>query len=294
MLDWSANWEAAIGPPPPLPPFEVKLAVTPNLAPVRAAPLGSLPSRREATELLDETGHNPVELAANLRDIRLVNRLGGGTRVVLRHLPALLAEVPPDREAIILDLATGSADIPLAIIAWARRRGQRLRMVASDGSDEILAVAGRRVQRADAVEAIQVVRYDALAVPLPDGAVDIVLCSLALHHFAPPDATRLLREMARLGRHGFILNDICRSMPGYAAAWLSSRLATHNRLTRHDMPLSVLRAYTPTELSALLDTAAITDATVHRHPLFRMAAVRVPQSAVRGPRGTAANDRGLL
>ena len=83
----------------------------------------------------------------------------------------------------------------------------------------------------------------------------------------------MLREMERLSRTGFILNDIRRDAVGYVAAWIASRVATRNRLTRHDMPLSVLRAYTPDELRALLRQAGIRDASVTTHPLFRMAAV---------------------
>lgn len=233
--------------------------------------------RREAEELLDRPGQNPAELAENLRDIRRVNRLAGGTRVVMRHLPALLAAVPLEREAVVLDLATGSGDIPRAVVGWARRRRRPIRVVASDASAEILAAARRGA--ADYPE-ISWRRWDALAVPLADGAVDVVLCSLALHHFGPESAVRLLGEMARLGRHGFLLNDIRRSGPGYVAAWVSSRLATRNRLTRHDMPLSVLRAYTPGELAALLAEAGVGGAAVRRHPLFRMAAVK--RSAVGG------------
>lgn len=244
-------------------------------APPRAVPLAPLRRRREAPELLDERGHDRAELAENLRDIRRVNRLAGGTRVVLRHLPVLLAAVPPDREAVVLDLATGSGDIPRAVVRWGRRRGRPLRVVASDLSEEILAAARRE---GDGYPEIAWRRWDALAVPLPDGAVDVVLCSLALHHFAPESAVRLLGEMARLGRAGFILNDIRRSAPGWAAAWVSSRLATRNRLTRHDMPLSVLRAYTPEELADLLAGAGVVGATVHRHPLFRMAAVRLAET----------------
>ena len=83
----------------------------------------------------------------------------------------------------------------------------------------------------------------------------------------------VLREMQRLARVGFIVNDIRRSAPGYVAAWAASRLATRNRLTRHDMPLSVRRAYTPRELRALLQEAGVPGAKVTSHPLFRMAAV---------------------
>ncbi|MFN8594330.1 MAG: methyltransferase domain-containing protein [Thermomicrobiales bacterium] len=233
--------------------------------------------RSDAPELLDAQGHDPRELAANLRDIRLVNLLAGGSATVLRHLSPLLAAIPEERPVTILDLATGSGDIPRAIMRWAARHERAVTITASDASPEILAEA-RRLLRGTPGVAFAV--WDARAVPLPDRAFDIVLCSLALHHFIPDEACRILGEMDRLARTGCIVNDIRRSAPGYIMAWGASRVATRNRLTRHDMPLSVRRAYTPRELRALCRAAGIPDARVSTHPLFRMAAVwRVPEHA---------------
>src|SRR5699024_10107521 len=99
------------------------------------------------------------------------------------------------------------------------------------------------------------------------------LCSLSLHHFPPDDAVRVLAEMDRIARTGLILNDLRRDRLGYAAAWLAARLTTRNRLTRHDAPLSVLRAYTPGELAGLLRQAGTDSAVISTHAWFRMAAV---------------------
>lgn len=224
----------------------------------------------DAEELLDRADHDPRELAANLRDIRLVNRLAGGSATTLRHLPGLIAAMPASQPIEILDLATGSGDIPRCVLAWATLTARPVQLIVSDSSPAILDAARQTLVRAPDVS---FALYDARDVPLPDNACDVVLCSLALHHFTPPDAIRVLREMDRLSRIGFIVNDIRRSLPGYLAAWASSRVATTNRLTRHDMPLSVLRAYTPREIHALLQEAGVANATVTTHPLFRMAAV---------------------
>ncbi len=226
--------------------------------------------RKEAVELLDQPGHDAAELAANLHDIRTVNHLAGGVSTVLRHLPGLVRRVPQGGPVEILDLATGSGDIPLAIAGWAARGGYPLRLTVTDLSPQILTQARRTLA---GVPGVTFTVCDAREVPLPERSFDIVLCSLSLHHFTPGEAVRVLREMERLSRSGFILNDIRRSAAGYVAAWVTSRVATRNRLTRHDMPLSVLRAYTPDELRALLREAAIPDARVTTHPLFRMAAV---------------------
>lgn len=231
---------------------------------------GLFPRRCDADELLDGDDLDPAELAANLDDICRVNRLAGGAATVLRHLPGLVCRVPRGRPVEILDLATGSADIPRAVLAWATRNGRSLHLTVSDRSPAMLEAARQTLADTPGVTfALQ----DARDVPLPDCSYDVVLCSLSLHHFTPPDAVRVLREMDRLSRTGFIVNDVRRCATGYLAALAASRVATRNRLTRHDMPLSVRRAYTPPELRTLLREAGIPNATVTTHPLFRMAAV---------------------
>lgn len=232
--------------------------------------------RSDRSELMDEKIEDMAELALNFRDIERVNGLLGGTAIVLRHLPSLMSRLLTTQPITILDLATGSADIPVAIARWAKRRGQAVSIVASDSSPEILELA--RLQCAGFPE-ISLERFDARSVPFPDNHIDIVLCSLALHHFDPDNAVRVLREMHRVGKSGFILNDLKRGRLGFAAAWFASRVTTRNRLTRHDAPLSVRRAYTPQELDALLTRAGIDGAAISTHPWFRMAAVASKEQA---------------
>ncbi|MGI8406753.1 MAG: methyltransferase domain-containing protein [Thermomicrobiales bacterium] len=236
--------------------------------------LFSAPPRCTEQELLDAESHDPNELAANFRDIQRVNQLLGGTSTILRHLPDLIANLPPEQPITILDLATGAADIPLTISKWGTKCDLDLHIVASDYAGDILALAQTQLA---GHRAISFARYDARDVSLPDNAFDIVLCSLSLHHFQPDDAVQVLREMDRLARTGFILNDLRRSRLGYAAAWIAAHLTTRNRLTRNDAPLSVLRAYTPAELSDLLHRAGIHHATISTNPWFRMAAVAISE-----------------
>ncbi len=244
----------------------------------------SIPSRTEGDELLDETGHDPAELAASLRDVRRINLLFGGLSTVRSQLPRVLAATSPERSVTILDLATGSADIPRHVVRWARLQGREVDITASDFSPDILVIAARRIA---SYPNIHLLRCDAREVPFADASFDIALCSLALHHFTPPDAARVLAEMDRVSRVGFIVNDLARSRPGYVGAWLVARLATRNRITRHDAPLSALRAYTPQELRALLDIAGVTDVEIRRSRWFRMAATKIK----RGPGWTGRLNR---
>ncbi len=234
-------------------------------------PLLPVPPHSEATELLDAPGTIPAPtLAQNLRDIRRVNRFAGGTAVVLRHLPTLLTEVSRGTPVTLLDIATGSGDIPRALVHWGRRRGYDLHVLATDVSEDVLAVARR--ETADE-PTIAVEACDARSLPYHDGAFDIAVCSLALHHFPRAEAVQALAEMDRVSRRGIIVNDLVRTWPGYVGAWLLGNATTTNRLTRHDAPLSILRAFTPDELTVLAREAGLTNIAVTPHLFWRMALV---------------------
>jgi SAM-dependent methyltransferase len=106
--------------------------------------------------------------------------------------------------------------------------------------------------------------------PFGDAAFDVVTCTLALHHFEPPAARELLRELRRVARVTPIVGDLVRSQLAFAVTWLYAQTTTRNRLTRHDAPLSVRRAYVPAEALALARDAGWRAPSVRREPFFRM------------------------
>ena len=67
----------------------------------------------------------------------------------------------------------------------------------------------------------------------------------------------MLREMARVSTRGIIVNDLARGWWPWLGARLLTRLATRNRYTRHDAPLSVRRAWTLPEARAMLAVAGL-------------------------------------
>jgi ubiquinone/menaquinone biosynthesis C-methylase UbiE len=172
----------------------------------------------------------------------------------------------------VLDVATGSADIPLHVARWARSRGVRMQVVATDNHPGTLEMARERTAGDPDVT---VEAADALALPYPDGAFDVALCSCALHHFdAEEDAVQVLRELDRVSRVGLIVNDLRRSRPALLGVrLLAATLWRRHAYARHDGPLSVRRSFTPAELRDLARAAGLPDARVHAHPVFRLALV---------------------
>jgi SAM-dependent methyltransferase len=214
--------------------------------------------RAIARELMDDLVDDD-ELEGNLHDIAFANAVFGGSAPVVRTLRRLGARR-------VLDVGCGTADVPLAIVRDGARRGIDVHVTCLDRSPQMLALARRATGDHPAFAFVQ---GEGEALPFPDGAFDVVTCTLALHHFAPDAAPALLRELRRVARLTPVVCDLRRSRLGLAAAWLWSR-TSRNRLTRHDGPLSVRRAYTPDEALALARQAGWPMARVRRERFFRM------------------------
>jgi ubiquinone/menaquinone biosynthesis C-methylase UbiE len=230
----------------------------------------SLP-RAAGSELMDEPTADRAELARSLADIRAVNRWLGGTRVVLHHL-AELVERHPRPGWRVLDIASGSGDIPLAVARWARKRSLPMEIMATDNHPSTLAMAAEHTA---ADPAVRTAPADALDLPWPDGSFDVALLSTALHHFDDErDCLRVLREMDRVTRVGFIVNDLSRSRPALLGArLLAATVWRTHPVTRHDGPLSVRRSFTAAELRSLAARAGLERARVRVHVAFRLALV---------------------
>ena len=229
-----------------------------------------LPRAEGIGELIDDPGIALDELSANLQDLERLNRLFGGTRLILHYLEPVFRRTHAG-EVQILDVATGGADIPAAIVRWARRQGWRVRIVGSDKNPQVLRAAAERIR--DYPE-ISLELEDALALPYPAGSFDVVLCSLALHHLTYPEGVKLLASLDRIGRWGFIVNDLLRSWHAYLLTWLAMRLFCRGRLVRHDGPLSMCRAYTLSDLRTMVDEARVNGVRIRSHPFFRVALVK--------------------
>jgi hypothetical protein len=218
-----------------------------------------------------------ADRAESLQDVARLNALFGGRRLSVGHVARLAASVPAGRRLTVLDIGTGSADVPVAIVRWARRAGRPIRVLALDHDGDTLRIARRHL--ADYPE-IVLIRGDARALPARAGGVDLVISSLTLHHLEPDDVARALDEMDAVARAGLVVNDLARSRAGLLLVWLVTRVFARSALSRHDGPLSVRRAYTPAELLTLCDKAGIVNAVVRRYPFhLRLCLLRATRDA---------------
>lgn len=211
-----------------------------------------------AVEHLDLTVPH-ADREASLADVDRLSAWFGGHWVTVREVRRL-ARGP---RVVIADIGGGSGALAAQIIAALTRDGRRARVVVVDRAARPLASAD-----------VLVVRADATALPLRDGAVDIVTASLLLHHLAPGAVVRCLGEMRAAARMAVVVNDLLRTRATLVLVWLATRLFARHRFSRHDGPLSVRRAYAASELTALAEKAGVPRLAIRRYPwLGRLVAV---------------------
>jgi ubiquinone/menaquinone biosynthesis C-methylase UbiE len=229
--------------------------------------------RSDGIELLDGRLDSRADLDGNLRDLGRVNRWLGGVALSASGIDSLAPGAP---HLTLLDVGTGGADIPMALLARAARRGQALSVTAVDSRAEIIAAAIRVTPALATTPGLTLQTGDGLRLDHADGTFDVVHCSLVLHHCSPEEAVRLLREMARVARSGVVINDLDRTQMGLLGAWLMAHLLTANRYTRQDAPMSVRRAYRPREVVRLIEEAGLRPTRVFRATFrYRYAIVAV-------------------
>ena len=127
--------------------------------------------------------------------------LSGGADFLWRRRAAKIVE--GWQPARLLDLATGSGDLALAL----QRRLPKATIVAADFSPEMLEVARRKGVR-------ETVLADALQLPFESGSFDCVTVAFGLRNMA--DWGAALREMSRVVRPGGHLLVLDFSLPSGA------------------------------------------------------------------------------
>ena len=194
--------------------------------------------------MMDREQPVSAELECDLKRIRQLNRWFGSYRLVLGFVRDWIK--PADKLRIV-DLATGSGDIPRLIVDYARKISATVEMDALDRQPATLEIA-RRLS-ADYPEIsyreANVLEWN------PIGAYDIAICTLALHHFSDEDAVRLLGRCRQLSKRFVLVSDLRRSFSLVAGVYLLTALIFREPMTRYDARLSSRRAFSFSEMGDL-------------------------------------------
>jgi len=195
-------------------------------------------------EMMDRPQPVSAELERDLKRIRQLNRWFGSYRLVLSFIRRW---IKPGARMRVVDLATGSGDIPRLIVDYARNRGALVEIAAVDGQPSTLQIAEEL-----STEYPEISYCHANILEWDDAqAYDIALCSLALHHFSNEDAVKVLRRCRELSQKFVLVSDLRRGFLLRAGVDFLTALIFREPMTRFDACLSARRAFSFNEMREL-------------------------------------------
>jgi len=189
-----------------------------------------------------------AELERDLSNLRQLNRWFGSYALISSFLQRWINS--GDRFRIV-DLATGSGDIPRLIADHAGKVGAKVQIDALDQQAATLEIATRLSADYPNISFVEgnVLEWDS---PQP---YDMVFCTLALHHFSESDAVRVLRRCRELSRKFVLVSDLRRGWLGTIGVYLLTATIFREPMTVFDARLSVARAFSFSELGDLAKRA---------------------------------------
>src|SRR6266550_9409069 len=144
-------------------------------------------------EMMDRDQPPSTELERDLQHLRQLNRWFGSYHLVLGFIRSWIR---PADQLRVVDLATGSGDIPRLVVDYARKIGAQIEIDALDQQPATLEIARRLSAEYPEISyhAANILEWDCAQ------SYDIALCSLVLHHFSDDDAVKLLRRCRALSK----------------------------------------------------------------------------------------------
>lgn len=217
-------------------------------------------------ELLDSDQGTREEVEGSLKDLRMFNRRFGGVHTTSKVLLRIARERRLKR-ITWLDVAGAAGDV-----ATFTGRSLSSRGIASE--TVILDRAASHMNGSHAS-----VCGDAMMLPFADNSFDAVGCSLFAHHLEREEIGQFAREGLRVARHAFFIHDLVRHPLHLALAYAGFPLY-RSRITRHDAPASVRRAYTVGEMREILQSSGAAGLEIETYYLFRMGAIAWKQTTI--------------
>ncbi len=165
-----------------------------------------LGARQLRPELMDDPSLEAGEHARALAGLRNMNRVARTATALWRPIREMAA-APGHGPVRVLDVATASGDIPIALRKRARAEGLAISFDACDISERAIGVATERAKRSGVD--VCFFRADVLHDELPQG-YDIMMCSLFMHHLKEPGVLWLLYKMKDTAGRMVLVSDLVR------------------------------------------------------------------------------------
>ncbi|MBC6998370.1 methyltransferase domain-containing protein [Cytophaga sp. FL35] len=223
------------------------------------------PTRYQGLELMDAPDVPKKELEATFSDINLVNRLLGGFKSTLQVLDTIFKRNKKESYTI-LDVGCGDGEMLRHVVKWARDSGIQLKCYGVDLNPISLDIAREKSRSYPEITYLNLNVNDWDIKNMP---VDIVLCTLTLHHIEDELHKHFLNKLQELSRIAIIINDLERSRFAYVLFGWFSTIFMKTKMAKHDGKVSIRRGFVKKDLLKLAESLPEANHTISWQWAFR-------------------------
>jgi SAM-dependent methyltransferase len=199
---------------------------------------------------MDECEFTARDAAACYRFIEHVNRWFGGIAPVRDFLFSEADRQRPSGALRVLDIGSGTCDIPIAVAQHAHRRGIPMHITCVETNADAVKRAENRLARYPSLR-LTIIQQDIGKLDVPtDGPFDCAVAAMFCHHLDDDRLCDFLTGLGRLVSGRLLISDLRRSVLAHAGCWLWTR--PFPAAVRHDAMLSIRKGFRRDELLRLL------------------------------------------
>ena len=224
----------------------------------------SFANRSTDPEIMDDLNYAGSMMDQTLRELEIINRWLGGNAVTIDALNRIVGSSGKQRLEIA-DLGCGRGDMLRHIQRWAKRRQLEVSLTGIDANPYIVQAARNNLND----ETVSLESVNILSPEFESLHYDVVIGTLFYHHFTDHQLVTFFSKLRKQCRVGFIINDIHRHPLAYYSIKLLTQLFSRSDMVKFDAPLSVLRAFTKSELENILRAAGCTSYNLNWRWAFR-------------------------
>ncbi|KEO73607.1 methyltransferase domain-containing protein [Anditalea andensis] len=208
----------------------------------------SFKQRSYQKELMDDFTSAGPEMKQTLHELKIVNKLLGGNKVLTTALSKVIKDHPQPHYHIA-DIGCGGGDMVRLIASWAIKNGTKITIHALDANPHIIEMAK------DNLKDLQNVVYhtaDVFDETFAKEKMDIITCTLFTHHFTDDELVKMFQSFKHNATIGLIINDLHRHPLAYYSIKYITKLFSKSEMVKNDGPLSVLRSFKSGDITSVL------------------------------------------
>jgi len=227
--------------------------------------MGRFSQRSYEKEIMDDLEFEGPVLEQSLKELRTINKLLGGNKVITNGLNQLIKKNPKDSYSIA-DIGCGGGDMISVMADWAKRNQIHCNFTGIDANPNTIAFAKERLKDLDHVCFKVENVFDE---SFKQEQVDIITCTLFTHHFTDEELLKLFSSFLKKARLGIVINDLHRHRLAYFSIKALTRLFSKSPMVQNDGPLSVLRSFSKKDFISVLAQAGIKNSQIKWFWAFR-------------------------